>query len=81
MLAGVLRGKDCFARPETRTTAAEVARTVAFPVISTIVHRGPMDDAARIAVETVRAARTAVTEVGFVLFGEQAYEVFAAQAG
>ncbi|MBE8476184.1 O-acetyl-ADP-ribose deacetylase [Streptomyces justiciae] len=57
------------------------ARTVAFPAISTGVYRWPMDDAARIAVETVRAARTSVTEVRFVLFGEQAYEVFAAQAG
>ncbi len=34
------------------------ARTVAFPAISTGVYRWPMDDAARIAVETVRAART-----------------------
>ncbi|AZP21314.1 O-acetyl-ADP-ribose deacetylase [Streptomyces aquilus] len=57
------------------------ARTVAFPAISTGVYRWPMDDAARIAVQTVRAARTSVTEVRFVLFGEQAYEVFAAQAG
>ncbi|MFC8343747.1 O-acetyl-ADP-ribose deacetylase [Streptomyces sp. NPDC057280] len=57
------------------------ARTVAFPAISTGVYRWPMDDAARIAVETVRAARTSVTEVRFVLFGEQAYEVFAAEVG
>ncbi|PWI14382.1 O-acetyl-ADP-ribose deacetylase [Streptomyces sp. Act143] len=57
------------------------ARTVAFPAISTGVYRWPMEDAARIAVRTVRAARTSVTEVRFVLFGEQAYEVFAAQAG
>ncbi|WP_329332949.1 O-acetyl-ADP-ribose deacetylase [Streptomyces sp. NBC_00663] len=55
------------------------ARTVAFPAISTGVYGWPMDDAARIAVQTVRAARTSVTEVRFVLFGEQAYEVFAAR--
>ncbi|MEV5594617.1 O-acetyl-ADP-ribose deacetylase [Streptomyces sp. NPDC052496] len=55
------------------------ARTVAFPAISTGVYRWPLDDAARIAVETVRAARTAVAEVRFVLFDERAYAAFAAQ--
>lgn len=53
------------------------ARTVAFPAISTGVYRWPMPDAARIAVETVRAVDTAVEEVTFVLFDEQAYEAFA----
>ncbi|MEU7057806.1 O-acetyl-ADP-ribose deacetylase [Streptomyces sp. NPDC046197] len=57
------------------------ARTVAFPAISTGVYRWPMDDAARIAVQTVRSTRTAVEEVRFVLFDERAYEAFAAQAG
>ncbi|MGO4749582.1 O-acetyl-ADP-ribose deacetylase [Streptomyces sp. 2MCAF27] len=56
------------------------ARTVAFPAISTGVYRWPMEDAARIAVETVRAADTAVEEVRFVLFDERAYAAFAAQA-
>jgi O-acetyl-ADP-ribose deacetylase (regulator of RNase III) len=55
------------------------ARTVAFPAISTCVYRYPMEDAARIAVETVRAAKTEVEEVRFVLFDERAYEAFAAQ--
>ena len=53
------------------------ASTVAFPAISTGVYGWPMDDGARIAVETVRAADTAVTEVRFVLFGDVAYEAFA----
>ncbi|MGW3729913.1 O-acetyl-ADP-ribose deacetylase [Streptomyces sp. F001] len=57
------------------------ARTVAFPAISTGVYRWPMEDAARIAVETVRATGTAVEEVRFVLFDDRAYEAFAAQAG
>ncbi|MEU5022968.1 O-acetyl-ADP-ribose deacetylase [Streptomyces milbemycinicus] len=57
------------------------ARTVAFPAISTGVYRWPMEDAARIAVETVRAAETAVEEVRFVLFDEPAYVAFAAHAG
>ncbi|MFB7650603.1 MULTISPECIES: O-acetyl-ADP-ribose deacetylase [unclassified Streptomyces] len=57
------------------------ARTVAFPAISTGVYRWPLDDAARIAVETVRGAETAVEEVRFVLFDDRAYEAFAAYAG
>lgn len=54
------------------------ARTLAFPAISTGVYGWPMDDGARIAVETVRAADTAVREVRFVLFGPEAYDAFAA---
>ncbi|MEV6671395.1 O-acetyl-ADP-ribose deacetylase [Streptomyces sp. NPDC051162] len=56
------------------------ARTVAFPAISTGIYRWPLDDAARIAVEAVRTADTAVEEVRFVLFDEAAYEAFTAQA-
>ncbi|WP_328383077.1 O-acetyl-ADP-ribose deacetylase [Streptomyces sp. NBC_00400] len=55
------------------------ARTVALPAISTGVYRWPVADAARIAVETVRDADTAVEEVRFVLFDERAYAAFAAQ--
>ncbi|WP_217139949.1 O-acetyl-ADP-ribose deacetylase [Streptomyces sp. AC627_RSS907] len=55
------------------------ARTVAFPAISTGAYRWPMDDAARIAVETVRNTPTAVEEVRFVLFDDRAYEAFARQ--
>lgn len=57
------------------------ARTVAFPAISTGVYRWPMDDAARIAVETVRETGTSVEEVRFVLFDDRAYEAFAARVG
>ncbi|MFJ8697889.1 O-acetyl-ADP-ribose deacetylase [Streptomyces ardesiacus] len=57
------------------------ARTVAFPAISTGVYRWPLDDAARIAVETVREADTAVEEVRFVLFDDRAHQAFAAYAG
>ncbi|MFF5408226.1 O-acetyl-ADP-ribose deacetylase [Streptomyces misionensis] len=52
------------------------ARTVVFPAISTGVYRWPMDDAARIAVETVRSTPTVVEEVRFALFDERAYEAF-----
>ncbi|MEV6837131.1 O-acetyl-ADP-ribose deacetylase [Streptomyces sp. NPDC051133] len=57
------------------------ARTVAFPAVSTGVYRWPMQDAARIAVETVRQTPTAVAEVRFVLFDDRAYDAFARQAG
>ncbi|MFI1311032.1 O-acetyl-ADP-ribose deacetylase [Streptomyces albidoflavus] len=57
------------------------ARTVAFPAISTGVYRWPLEDAARIAVETVRTTPTSVEEVRFVLFDDRAYEVFAARVG
>ncbi len=57
------------------------ARSVAFPAVSTGVYRWPIQDAARIAVETVRSTDTAVEEIRFVLFDERAYEAFATQAG
>ncbi|WP_250400367.1 O-acetyl-ADP-ribose deacetylase [Streptomyces cellostaticus] len=57
------------------------ARTVAFPAVSTGVYRWPMDDAARIALETVRDTPTSVEEARFVLFDERAYRAFAARAG
>ncbi|TDP41425.1 O-acetyl-ADP-ribose deacetylase [Nocardia ignorata] len=52
------------------------AHTVAFPAISTGIYGWPMDDGARIAVETVRAADTAVDEVRFVLFDDRALTEF-----
>ncbi|MFE5969393.1 O-acetyl-ADP-ribose deacetylase [Streptomyces sp. NPDC056463] len=57
------------------------ARTVAFPAISTGIYGWPMDDGARIAVETVRAAATSVAEVRFVLFDGAAYAAFEAAVG
>lgn len=54
------------------------ARTVAFPAISTGIYGWPMDDGARIAVETVRATDTAVEEVRFVLFDDRALAAFTA---
>ncbi|WOX13627.1 O-acetyl-ADP-ribose deacetylase [Streptomyces sp. N50] len=57
------------------------ARTVAFPAVSAGIFGWPMDDAARIAVETVREAETSVEEVTFVLFDEAAYEAFDRQVG
>lgn len=65
---------------ETLRVADELgARTVAFPAVSAGIFGWPMDDAARIAVETVRATPSAVEEVTFVLFDETAYEAFGRQ--
>ncbi|MEV5105347.1 O-acetyl-ADP-ribose deacetylase [Streptomyces massasporeus] len=69
---------SCY-RESLRVAGELGARTVAFPAISTGVYGWPMDDGARIAVETVRAADTSVEEVRFVLFDERAYEAFDAQ--
>ena len=55
------------------------ATTVAFPAVSAGVYGWPMADAARIAVETVRAHDAhSVREVRFVLFGPEAYDAFTA---
>jgi O-acetyl-ADP-ribose deacetylase (regulator of RNase III) len=52
------------------------AESVAFPAVSTGVYGWPMDDGARIALETVQAADTAVADVRFVLFDDTAYAAF-----
>jgi O-acetyl-ADP-ribose deacetylase (regulator of RNase III) len=55
------------------------AATVAFPAVSAGVFGWPLDDAARIALETARAHDpVSVREVRFVLFNQQAYDAFAA---
>ncbi|MFI5962037.1 O-acetyl-ADP-ribose deacetylase [Streptomyces asoensis] len=71
---------SCY-RESLRVADDNGARTVAFPAVSAGIYGWPMDDAARIAVETVRAARTDVEEVRFVLFDERAHRAFARQAG
>ncbi|MGW2667827.1 O-acetyl-ADP-ribose deacetylase [Streptomyces sp. NPDC001272] len=52
------------------------ARTVAFPALSTGIYGWPMDDGARIAIDTVRTTPTQVEEVRFVLFDAAAYATF-----
>ncbi|MGH2806253.1 MAG: O-acetyl-ADP-ribose deacetylase [Actinomycetota bacterium] len=54
------------------------ARTVAFPAVSTGVYGYPLDEAAVVALETVRDARRKQVElVRFVLFDQSAYDAFA----
>jgi O-acetyl-ADP-ribose deacetylase (regulator of RNase III) len=52
------------------------ARSVAFPAVSAGAYGWPLDDAARIAVETVAATPSAVEEAVFVLFSPEAYAAF-----
>ncbi|NUL04168.1 O-acetyl-ADP-ribose deacetylase [Streptomyces lunaelactis] len=67
---------SCY-RESLRVAAELGATTVAFPAISTGIYGWPIDDGARIAIRTVRAAAVAlITEVRFVLFDEHAYKAF-----
>ena len=70
---------DCF-RNSLRIADELNVGTIAFPAISTGIYRWPLDDAARIALETVRNSDTRVHEVRFVLFDRRAYDAFAAHA-
>lgn len=66
---------------ESLRVADEVgARTVAFPAVSAGVYGWPLDDAARIAVTTVRTTSSALTEARFILFSDEVYEAFARAA-
>jgi O-acetyl-ADP-ribose deacetylase (regulator of RNase III) len=55
------------------------AASVAFPAISTGAYGWPMGDAGQIAVQAVRAARTKVALVRFVLATSAALELFSAR--
>jgi O-acetyl-ADP-ribose deacetylase len=69
---------DCF-RNSLRIADELGAATVAFPAISTGVYRWPVDDAARIALDTVQSSDTRIAEVRFVLFDQHAYDAFTAR--
>jgi O-acetyl-ADP-ribose deacetylase (regulator of RNase III) len=52
------------------------ARSIAFPAVSAGVYGWPLDDAARIAVRTVRETPTSVELVRFVLFNDEILAAF-----
>jgi O-acetyl-ADP-ribose deacetylase (regulator of RNase III) len=54
------------------------ARTVAFPLVSAGVYGWPREDAIRAAVDTIRSARTSVTEARLVAFDRSTYEAMLA---
>jgi O-acetyl-ADP-ribose deacetylase (regulator of RNase III) len=68
---------SCYAT-SLRLAQEHGARTVSFPSISTGVYGYPMEEAARIAVETVaerlQQSDCAIERVTFVLFGKAAYD-------
>jgi O-acetyl-ADP-ribose deacetylase len=66
---------SCF-RESLRVADELGARTVAFPAVSTGVYGWPADDAARIALRTVRDTPTRVEEARFVLFDGRALAAF-----
>lgn len=69
---------SCYAE-SLRLSADLGAQTVAFPAISAGVYGWPLDDAARIAIETVRSvARGLIPRVQFVLFNRAALTAFRA---
>jgi O-acetyl-ADP-ribose deacetylase (regulator of RNase III) len=57
------------------------ARTLAFPAISTGVYGYPPDQAARIAVDTLRSTSTQVERVLLVAFDQGTYELLVAAVG
>jgi O-acetyl-ADP-ribose deacetylase len=57
------------------------AATIAFPAISTGVYGYPRREAAAIAVDTLRATRTAVDEVTLVAFDDEGLAIFQEQLG
>lgn len=68
---------DCY-RNSLRVADELGAASVAFPAVSAGIYGWPMDDAARIAVTTVRAADTRVQRVVFALFSADALAAFEA---
>jgi O-acetyl-ADP-ribose deacetylase (regulator of RNase III) len=64
-------------RRSLEVAASLGCRTVAFPAISTGVYGYPVELAAQVAIAAVRAVETPPVEVvRFVLFSEQALDVF-----
>jgi O-acetyl-ADP-ribose deacetylase (regulator of RNase III) len=66
---------SCY-RESLRVAAELGAATVAFPAVSAGIYGWPLDDAARIAVGTVRETSGPVEEVRFVLFTADVLQAF-----
>ena len=55
-------------------------RSIAFPAISCGVYGYPIEEAAEVAIEACRQFHGAVTDLRFVLYGQEAYEQWLAVA-
>jgi O-acetyl-ADP-ribose deacetylase (regulator of RNase III) len=70
---------SCY-RESLKLASARGLKTLAFPSVSTGVYGYPIEDAARVALTTVReylAQHPDIERVRFVLFGHPAYEAYA----
>jgi O-acetyl-ADP-ribose deacetylase (regulator of RNase III) len=54
------------------------ARSLAFPLVSAGVYGWPLDDAIRVAIDTLRSTPTDVTEARLVAFGRSTYDAMQA---
>jgi O-acetyl-ADP-ribose deacetylase len=50
------------------------ARSIAFPLVSSGIYGWPLDDAVRVAVDTIRGTPTEVREARIVAFGRSTYD-------
>jgi O-acetyl-ADP-ribose deacetylase (regulator of RNase III) len=71
---------SCYRR-SMEVAAAAGARSIAFPAISTGVYGYPVEPAARIAVQTVRASKAGIGEVIFCCFSAADLAVYDALLG
>ena len=72
--------RSCYRNCMRVANAEAQARTIAFPAISCGVYGYPIDEAARIALSTVKEHMGGVAEVHFVLFGTSTYATWLAEA-
>jgi O-acetyl-ADP-ribose deacetylase len=71
---------SCY-RESLRIAGELGAKTIAFPAVSTGVFGYPLEEAAQVALTTVRDTATALDEIRFVLFDERSFEIFERELG